>query len=362
MEKTGLAGASIDPDATCMSRVTSGERTNGPELSVVVPLFNEQENIAELHRRLTRSIAALGIGYELIFVNDGSRDATPKMMDDLASRDPHVATVHLSRNFGHQPAVSAGLAHAEGRAVMVMDGDLQDPPEVIPQFLARWRDGFDVVYAVRRRRKEGPVKRAGYFAFYRLLRAISELDIPLDSGDFCLMDARVVDALGALPERKRFIRGLRTFVGFRQVGLDYERAAREAGKPKYTFSTLIGLAVDGLVSFSSYPLRMVTHMGVASALLAAALMVWILFDALFRRTAPRGWASMGVVVLFMSSVQLISLGIIGEYIRLIFLETKGRPTYIVDRHHPASDPGAWEPGTEAGGSTGEQVVAGSVGP
>ncbi len=317
-----------------------------------MPLFNEQESLDELHRRLSQTLAPLGIGYEILLVNDGSRDRTPGMIDELAERDPHVATIHLSRNFGHQPAVSAGLAHAGGRAVMVMDGDLQDPPEVIPQFLDRWREGFDVVYAVRRRRKEGVAKRAGYFAFYRLMRAISDLDIPLDSGDFCLMDARVVEVLGALPERRRFFRGLRTFVGFRQVGLDYERAAREAGKSKYSLSTLIGLAVDGLVSFSGYPLRMVTHLGVASALLAAGLMAWIVSDALFQKTAPRGWASLGVVVLFMASVQLISLGIIGEYIRVIFLETKGRPTYIVDRYHPAS------PAVPSK----EEVAAGGAGP
>jgi len=242
----------------------------------------------------------------------------------------------LSRNFGHQSAVSAGLDYARGRAVMIMDGDLQDPPEVIPEFIARWREGNDVVYAVRKHRKEGPVKRAGYFAFYRLLNAIGELNIPLDSGDFCLMDRRVVEALRSLPERKRFVRGLRTFVGFRQIGLAYERAAREAGQPKYTFGTLIGLAVDGLVSFSGYPLRLVTHLGLVSAALALTLAIWVFIDAYIQRSAPRGWASTIVVVLFMGSVQLISLGIIGEYIRLIFLESKGRPPYIVERYQPAA--------------------------
>jgi len=218
---------------------------------------------------------------------------------------------------------------------MVMDGDLQDPPEVIPQFVARWREGYDVVYAVRRHRKENAVKRAGYFGFYRVLNAISDLDIPLDSGDFCLMDRRVVEAMAELPERKRFIRGLRTFVGFRQTGLEYDRPAREAGKPKYTLSALLRLAVDGLVSFSSYPLRVVTYLGIAAATLAAMLTVWIFVDAFYQHTAPRGWASLIVVVLFMGSVQLISLGIIGEYIRLIFLESKGRPGYIVDRYRPS---------------------------
>src|SRR4051794_20078260 len=161
-----------------------------PEISVVVPLYNEQENVAELHRRLGLALGSLGVPYEIVFVDDGSRDATPRLIDELQGADPDLAVVHLSRNFGHQPAVSAGLDHARGRAVMVMDGDLQDPPEVIPQFVARWREGYDVVYAVRRRRKEGPAKRLGYHVFYRMMNLISDLEIPLDSGDFSLMDRR----------------------------------------------------------------------------------------------------------------------------------------------------------------------------
>ena len=304
-----------------------------PEISVVVPLFNEQENVTELHRRLARALESSGLTYEIVFVDDGSRDATPRLIDALHEADPSLSVVHLSRNFGHQPAVCAGLDHSRGRAVMIMDGDLQDPPEVIPQFVERWREGYDVVYAVRRRRKEGPLKRLGYFAFYRLMNAISDLDIPLDSGDFCLMSRRVVDALQGLPERIRFVRGLRTFVGFRQIGLPYERSAREAGAPKYTLRALIGLAVDGLVSFSSYPLRLVTLLGLAASTLALTLMVWIMVEVVLQfHFLPRGWASILSVVLFMGSVQLISMGIIGEYIRLIFLESKQRPTYIIARY------------------------------
>jgi glycosyltransferase involved in cell wall biosynthesis len=317
-----------------------------PEVSVVVPLYNEQENVAELYRRLRQTVRALGVPYEMVFVDDGSRDATPRLIDALGVADADLVTLHLSRNFGHQAAVTAGLDHARGRAVVVMDGDLQDPPEVIPQLLGLWRDGHEVVYAVRQHRKEGPVKRLGYHAFYRILNAISDLDIPLDSGDFCLMDRKVVDALNRLPERMRFIRGLRTFVGFRQVGLAYERAARAAGRPKYSFHALIGLAIDGLISFSSYPLRLVTYLGIATAGLALVLTGWVLADAFFNHTAPRGWASTVVVVLFMGSVQLISLGIIGEYIRLIFLEAKQRPSYITDEHaarNPGRErPSSWE--------------------
>ena len=224
----------------------------------------------------------------------------------------------------------------------MLDGDLQDPPEIVPQLVERWRDGYDVVYAVRQHRKEGPLKRFAYFAFYRLLRSISDIDIPLDSGDFCLMDRRVVRTFRRLPERMRFVRGLRTFVGFRQIGLTYERKARHVGQSKYSLGSLIQLAIDGLVSFSGRPLRVVSYIGAFTILIAIILGVWLAVDAFVNHTAPRGWASLLAVVLFMSSVQLICLGIIGEYIRLIFLEAKGRPSYIVDsfkscRTFPAED-------------------------
>jgi polyisoprenyl-phosphate glycosyltransferase len=303
-----------------------------PYLSVVVPLFNEELNVEHLHSRLVASLSPLGFSYELVFVNDGSRDATHTLLDKFQVNDPNVTVIHLSRNFGHQPAVSAGLDHARGRGVIVMDGDLQDPPEVLPLFVKRWEEGFDVVYAVRTKRKENVFKKLGYFAFYRILNAISDLDIPLDSGDFCLMDRKVVNALKALPERMRFVRGLRTFVGFRQTGFEYERAAREAGQPKYTLKTLIGLAIDGVVSFSSYPLRVLTYLGMGTASMAFLLTIWVFLDAFANHTAPRGWASMIVAVLFMGSIQMIGLGIIGEYLRLIFLESKGRPFYIVGEY------------------------------
>lgn len=312
------------------------------ELSVVVPLFNEREAVPELHRRLGAALAGLGLPYELVLVDDGSTDGTADLLGGLHAADPAVAVVRLSRNFGHQPALAAGLDHARGRAVVVMDGDLQDPPEVIPELVRRWREGQDVVYAVRRRRPEGPPKRLAYALFYRALRAIGDLDVPLDAGDFCLMDRRVVAALRRLPERARFLRGLRAYVGFRQAPLPYDRPARAAGRPKYGLRALAALAADGLVSFSSYPLRVVTWLGVATAGIALALMIWVLYDALYSRTGPRGWASTIAVVLFMGAVQLISLGIIGEYIRLIFLEAKERPAYIVGEYLPAASGGATE--------------------
>jgi dolichol-phosphate mannosyltransferase len=302
---------------------------DSPVLSVVVPLFNEQETIPELHDRLAETLSSLGIPHEILLVNDGSRDATPELIRGLQQADKNVAAIHLSRNFGHQAAVSAGIDHARGNAVIVMDGDLQDPPEVLPLFVARWREGFEVVYAIRQDRKEGLFKRLGYHLFYRILGAISEIDIPLDSGDFCLMDRRVVEVIKHLPEKMRFIRGLRSFVGFRQVGVAYERAARQAGVPKYTLRRLVGLGIDGLISFSSYPLRLVTYLGFLTIVVAICMLIWVLIDAFHNHTAPRGWASVLVTVLFMGSIQLFCLGIHGEYVRLIFLETKRRPTYIV---------------------------------
>jgi len=312
---------------------------SAPVISVVVPLFNEEGNINELHRRLDVTLRSLEVPYEILLIDDGSRDETPALIDALRARDRNLACVHLSRNFGHQAAVSAGIDHGRGQALIVMDGDLQDPPEVLPQFVAKWREGFEVVYAVRRHRQENLLKRGAYSAFYRILNAISDLDIPVDSGDFCLMDRRVVDLLKHLPERMRFVRGLRSFVGFRQVGLAYDRAARAAGRSKYTLPRLIGLALDGLISFSSYPLRLVTQLGFATIVVAIILLVWVLVDAFFFHTAPQGWASTGVIVLFMGAVQLFSIGILGEYLRLIFLEVKQRPTYIVRAYESIASPG-----------------------
>ncbi len=306
------------------------------DLSVVVPVHNEAANLEPLFDRLVATLSELGVTFEVVFVDDGSFDASPTILRHLRDLDPRVGVVTLSRNFGHQPAVTAGLDHARGRAVVVMDGDLQDPPEVIPALVDRWLSGADVAYAVRRSRRESWPKRLGYFAFYRLLGAVADLAIPLDSGDFCLMDRKVVLALNALPERARFVRGLRTFVGFRQVGVPYDRSARHLGEPKYTFRALLSLAVDGIVSFSGRPLRLLTYLGIATATLACGLTAWVFLDAFVHQTAPRGWASVILAVLFMGSMQMVGLGIIGEYVRLIFLETKGRPAYIIDDHRPAA--------------------------
>ena len=298
-----------------------------PELSVIVPLFDEEANVLELHRRLTFALDGLDVAYEIVWVNDGSRDRTAELADGLAADDSRLVVLHLSRNFGHQAAISAGIDHARGQAVVVMDGDLQDPPEVVGQMLDTWRSGFDVVYAIRTKRKEPLWKRAGYFVFYRLLRSISDLDIPLDAGDFCLMDRKVMTALRSLPERDRFLRGLRTFVGFRQTGVVYERAGRHAGTPKYTLRRLCRLAIDGLFGFSGFPLSLIAYLGFASLLLALGLTAWAWIEP---SRLPTG-ATTSLAVLYMGAVQLLGLGIVAEYLRRIFAEVKGRPTYLVAR-------------------------------
>ena len=304
-------------------------------LSVVLPAYNEQDVLPLTLERFTGvgpALAEMGFDYELIFVNDGSRDATADMLDEMATRDSHVKAVHLTRNFGHQAAITAGLNLARGDVVAVMDCDLQDPPEVLPRFLSKLAEGYQVVYAVRRKRKEGLFKKVAYWTFYRLLAMTAEMDIPLDSGDFCVMDRQAVDLLNRLPEQQRFVRGLRTWVGLKQVGLEYERDARAAGVPQYTLSKLMKLAADGLVSFSGVPLRMVTRLGVVVGFSSVLFAAWIVIDKAFNITHwPRGLASLACVVLFFSAVQLVALGIIGEYLSRVFNEVKGRPTYLVAR-------------------------------
>ncbi len=277
-------------------------------------------------------LAKLGLDLELVIVNDGSRDTTPQLLDEAAASDPRVKAVHLTRNFGHQAAISAGLRVATGDAVAIMDVDLQDPPEILPKFVAKWREGFQVVYAVRRKRKESLFKRTAYWAFYRLMAFVSEMDIPLDSGDFCLMDRTAVDLMNGLPECERFVRGLRTWVGLKQTGLEYERDARAAGVPQYTFKKLVKLAADGLVSFSGVPLKMVTRVGVLCGIGSVLFTIWAVLDGIFNITgADAGWPSLAAIVTFIGSVQLLSLGIIGEYLSRIFVEVKGRPTYLIAR-------------------------------
>jgi len=306
------------------------------KLSVVIPCYNEQEVLPELFRRLTATAEAWGCEWEALCVNDGSRDRTWEMILQQHGRDPRWRGLSLSRNFGHQAALSAGLFHAAGDAVAVLDADLQDPPEVLARFIERWRAGVEVVYGIRQRRKEGPVKRVCYWLFYRLLARLAATDIPLDSGDFCLMDRRVVDVLRRMPERNRFVRGLRAWAGFRQEGLDYERDARVAGDAKYTFSKLRQLARDGIFSFSTVPLALVSQAGLWISGLALVGILWTLatkvFSGFFEELGfppVQGFTTIVISVLFLGGIQLLSIGIIGEYLGRVYDEVKRRPPWII---------------------------------
>jgi glycosyltransferase involved in cell wall biosynthesis len=309
-----------------MDAVEAGER---PVLSVVLPVFNEEGNLFHLHQRLTATLSGVEPNYELIFVDDGSRDKSVESLEVIAQDDPRVIVVVLARNFGHQVAISAGLDYSHGQVVAIMDADLQDPPEVLPQFLAKWREGYDVVYAIRGKRKESWLLRQAYALFYRLLKRVANINIPLDAGDFCIMDRRVVDLLNGMPERNRFVRGIRSWVGLDQVGLEYERQARHAGQTKYTFSRLLYLAIDGLVSFSFVPLRIITAMGFSISVLSLCLAVFYAIKKILVGLNPPGFATLIVSIFFFAGIQLITSGVIGEYVGRIFEEVKHRPLYVV---------------------------------
>ncbi len=305
------------------------ERKAKPTLGIVIPCFNEQDVLPQLLRELAALADAQPFPLLFLLVDDGSTDRTFVLISEAAARDSRFACLRFSRNFGHQTAVSAGLRHVQGDVIGVIDADLQDPPAVLIAMLSKWREGYDVVYGVRTNRKEGFLLKAAYAIFYRLLKRIANVEIPLDAGDFSLMDRRVVDCLKQLPEHSPFVRGLRGWVGFRQVGFPYERQARAAGEPKYNFGKLLNLAIQGFVSFSSVPLRLATWIGVMASLVGFILMVWALASALLLDKIPPGWASLAVMVLFFGGVQMVMLGIIGEYVGRIFEEVKNRPHFVI---------------------------------
>jgi len=314
----------------CPGTANPSPRDLMPTLSVVLPIYNEQENLEPLFQRLIPVLEKATAGsFEVLFVNDGSRDHSAEILASLHGRDHRLKVLHFSRNFGHQAALQAGLDAASGQAVALMDADLQDPPEVLHQFLERWKQGYDVVYAVRKKRKEGLFKRAAYAAFYRTMKIIAEIDVPLDAGDFCLLDHRVVDALVLLRERSRFLRGLRSWVGFKQIGVEYERDPRNAGEPKYKMSNLVHLAISGYVGFSALPLRMASWLGFLTAGGGFFILLWVILSRLLSVATPQGWASTIGVVLFVGGTQLLVLGVIGEYLGRMYDEVRGRPLYII---------------------------------
>lgn len=299
--------------------------------SIVIPIYNEEENIREMYRRIVEVMEKLDGDTELILVDDGSSDRSLHFIREIHERDRRIHYISFARNFGHQIAVTAGLSFVRGKVTIVMDADLQDPPELILDMVEQWRQGYQVVYAQRiSRKKENWFKRFMAYSFYRILRILADVDIPADTGDFCLMDKQVVDVLNSMPERNRYIRGLRAWVGFRQTAVQFERDPRFAGKEKYTFGKSLALAINGIVSLSKMPLKLATYLGTISAIVALFMIVMVLYWRLFNLATPLiGYTLVTIALFFLGSVQLLCLGILGEYIGRIYEEVKGRPIYTV---------------------------------
>jgi glycosyltransferase involved in cell wall biosynthesis len=305
----------------------------GPTLSLVLPVYNEELIIAELDRRLREFLSQLteiGAAWEVIFVDDGSKDQSLPMLKALAAAEPRYKIISFSRNFGHQMAITAGVDRADGEAVVVMDADLQDPPEIVQAMVTRWREGYDVVYAVRRKREgETLFKRATASLFYRLLRAmLGGISIPVDAGDFRLMSRAVVLTLRALREQHRFVRGMVAWVGFKQSAVTYERPARFAGETKYPFRKMLRFAIDGITSFSTVPLRIATWLGVGAGMIGIGTAIWAFLAGMRGQVVP-GWTTLMILVSLGSCAQLLMMGILGEYVGRIYEEVKRRPLYVV---------------------------------
>lgn len=305
------------------------DRPEQPFVSIVVPCYNEEESLPELYRRVKKIAEACTGNWELILANDGSTDRTVEVIREFSEKDPHVIGLDLARNFGHQLCLTAALDHAKGQAILMMDADLQDPPELLPKMLTKWRQGADVVYAVRKKRRgESLFKKATAAVFYRILKNATNIAIPLDTGDFRLIDRGALDAVLSLRETNRFLRGLFSWVGFRQEPIYYVRQERYAGETKYPFRKMLRFALDGLTSFSSAPLKLAVYLGLATSAFAFIYAIDVLFDGLSGHTVP-GWASTTLSVLFLGGVQLFTIGLLGEYIGRIFEEVKRRPLYVV---------------------------------
>jgi dolichol-phosphate mannosyltransferase len=302
------------------------------ELSVVIPVYNSAAIFPELHRRIVQSLQTVVESFELVAVLDGCTDDSYRVISAARRQDPRIKLIELSRNFGHQAALTAGLFHAAGDMVLIMDDDLEDPPEVLPKFIETLRSGYDVVYGVRKRRKRSLAHRLLYASFYRMLGQVASIDIPYDAGDFGIMTRRVVDALNRLPEKSRFLRGLRAWTGFRQTGLEYERSSRFAGESGYSLGAYFSLAINGLVSFSHRPLTFISLTG--GVIAAVSFLLGIAFAVLkLAGQMPNvpGWTSLAVLLLFLSGVQMLTIGTIGAYVARIFDEVKGRPTFVIGR-------------------------------
>lgn len=332
-----------------------------PKYSFVIPVYNEEKTILELYRRVGGVMEWLDGAVELILVNDGSRDRSLQLMRDLHQKDPRICYLSLARNFGHQIAVTAGLNFVRGQVIVILDADLQDPPEIIPDMIEKWRQGYQVVYAQRtQRRKESWFKRFTAYFFYRLLKQLADIEIPTDTGDFCLLDRQVVDVLNSMPERNRYIRGLRSWVGFRQTAIRFERDPRFAGEVKYTFSKSLALAVNGLVSFSKVPLRISTYVGLLAAVAAILMAFTVLYWRIFVPNSPlTGFTIILVAIFFLGAVQLVSIGILGEYVGRIYEEVKGRPLYTLAEMGGFSNPRGNSPLGPSSSDIDQKLVSGT---
>ena len=312
-------------------------RTEHTKLSVVVPVYNEEDGLSAFHDRLVLTIDQLDCPVEIIYVNDGSTDGSMHLLAELHETDKRVGVLSLSRNFGKEIALSAGLDYSRGDAVIVIDADLQDPPELIPQLLQRFEDGYDVVYATRRQRRgETLLKKVSAKYFYRTIRRMSSIEIPADTGDFRLLSRRAVNAVMGLRERHRFMKGIFSWIGYRQTAVDYERDSRVSGQTKWNYWKLWNFAIEGITSFTIGPLKMASYLGLGTAMLAFVYAIWIIYKTLRFGDPVAGYPSMMVIILFLGGVQLATLGIIGEYLGRVFNETKQRPLYVVESYRPSA--------------------------
>jgi polyisoprenyl-phosphate glycosyltransferase len=328
----------------------------GFRLSVAIPVHNEEIVLPELLQRLRNTLDKLPGGpHELVFVDDGSTDSTFEMLAAAARQDPRIFALSLSRNFGHQVAITAALDHVTGDATVVMDGDLQDVPEQIPRFVERYGEGFDVVYAKRVRRKEPWPLRLCYYVFYRMMASLSDVRLPLDSGDFGLMSRRVVEQLRRMPEHHRYLRGMRSWVGFRQTSLEVERAERHSGKSKYSLTRLLKLAFDGIFAFSIVPIRVASLFGAFVIFLSFLYALYALYAKLFLHESPQGFTALIVALTFLSGIVIFFLGVIGEYVGRIYEEIKARPHYVIARR-AGGPPGETRGNEAADGSLEKELL------
>ncbi len=304
-----------------------------PEVSIIIPLFNEEVLIGKLYDRVSKALAKLDDNFEVLCVNDGSSDATEERLIEIHKKDRRFKILSFSRNFGHQAAIWAGLSHAEGSYIGIMDGDLQDPPELFASFMDKIREGYEVVYAVRKNRKENYLKKAAYFLFYRILSRTSNVNIPLDSGDFSMFTRKVLDEILAFKERNPFVRGIRTWVGFRQFPFLYDRDERDSGEVKYTFKKLVKLAYDGFFGFSNAPIRLMGNLGLIIMFGCIIYTIYILVMLFAFEAVPQGFTTIILAIMFFGGVQLFSIRVIGEYVFRIFDESRNRPIYIIKKFY-----------------------------